>query len=174
MEHPFFVFNRGWSSCNPSKTLDQYGLLCLQLSIGDTCISLTHRYPDSPVAPSSDRPPIDDEFPSSPTKIKKSSKGYSKMSPPCCSNQSPEPQMVPGGAVAPPRSSDDDGSQVVVVSPESRLGRSMGQQRGGRKRRWSAPDNGSAERSLAESPVMAYDPLEIDQNVQSPVVLDVA
>ncbi|ESN93449.1 hypothetical protein HELRODRAFT_144645, partial [Helobdella robusta] len=41
LEHPFFVFNRGWSSYNPTQTLIRYKLKCCQLNIGDLCISLT-------------------------------------------------------------------------------------------------------------------------------------
>ncbi|CAN7992099.1 unnamed protein product [Ixodes hexagonus] len=43
VEHPFFVFNRGWSSCNPERSLQRYRLQCQRLSVGDVCISLTHR-----------------------------------------------------------------------------------------------------------------------------------
>lgn len=43
VEHPFFVFNRGWSSCNPERSLQRYRLRCHNLSVGDVCISLTHR-----------------------------------------------------------------------------------------------------------------------------------
>ncbi|XP_046375266.1 ataxin-1-like [Haliotis rufescens] len=43
MEHPFFVFGRGWSSCSAERTLHRYGLECHKLSVGDVCISLTHK-----------------------------------------------------------------------------------------------------------------------------------
>lgn len=43
VEHPFFVFNRGWSSCNPERSLQRYRLECQRLSVGDVCISLTQR-----------------------------------------------------------------------------------------------------------------------------------
>lgn len=43
VEHPFFVFNRGWSSCNPERSLQRYQLQCHRLTVGDVCISLTHR-----------------------------------------------------------------------------------------------------------------------------------
>ena len=41
MEHPFFVFGRGWSSCSPERTRQRYGLHCFKLVVGDICISLT-------------------------------------------------------------------------------------------------------------------------------------
>ena len=41
MEHPFFVFGRGWSSCSPERTRQRYGLHCFRLVVGDICISLT-------------------------------------------------------------------------------------------------------------------------------------
>ncbi|RZF42419.1 hypothetical protein LSTR_LSTR011557 [Laodelphax striatellus] len=42
-EHPYFVFNRGWASCDPDKTLTTYGLKCHRLQVGDVCISLSPR-----------------------------------------------------------------------------------------------------------------------------------
>jgi len=43
IEHPFFVFHRGWSSWDPQKTYDKFGLKCRKLKIGDTCISLIRK-----------------------------------------------------------------------------------------------------------------------------------
>ncbi|XP_060603369.1 uncharacterized protein LOC132756338 isoform X2 [Ruditapes philippinarum] len=43
VEHPFFVFGQGWSSCEPTWTMKRYGLECHKLSVGDVCISLTHK-----------------------------------------------------------------------------------------------------------------------------------
>ena len=43
VEHPFFVYNRGWSSCAPERTLQRYRLDCRQLLINDQCISLTQK-----------------------------------------------------------------------------------------------------------------------------------
>ncbi|XP_015912046.1 ataxin-1-like [Parasteatoda tepidariorum] len=43
LEHPFFVYKRGWSSCSPERSAQRYGLSCHKLKIGDTCISLTDK-----------------------------------------------------------------------------------------------------------------------------------
>lgn len=43
LEHPFFVFGQGWSSCSVSRTLARYSLDCQKLSVGDICLSLTHK-----------------------------------------------------------------------------------------------------------------------------------
>ena len=43
LEHPFFVFGRGWSSCSTERSLLRYGLNCHQLVVGDVCVSLTHK-----------------------------------------------------------------------------------------------------------------------------------
>lgn len=43
LEHPFFVFGQGWSSCQPERTQQRYVLSCHRLSVGDVCISLTHK-----------------------------------------------------------------------------------------------------------------------------------
>ncbi|KAE8293673.1 Ataxin-1 Spinocerebellar ataxia type 1 protein [Larimichthys crocea] len=41
VEYPFFVQDRGWSSCSPQKTSQLYGLSCRQLMEGDVCLALT-------------------------------------------------------------------------------------------------------------------------------------
>jgi len=43
VEHPFFVYDQGWSSFNPHRTLQLYRLSCHQLAVGDRCVSLTHK-----------------------------------------------------------------------------------------------------------------------------------
>ncbi len=43
VEHPFFVFGKGWSSAAPEKTMNRYKLPCRQLKVGDECVSLTHK-----------------------------------------------------------------------------------------------------------------------------------
>ncbi|AWP10231.1 hypothetical protein SMAX5B_019242 [Scophthalmus maximus] len=40
-EYPFFVQDRGWSSCCPQRTTQLYGLPCRQLTEGDVCLALT-------------------------------------------------------------------------------------------------------------------------------------
>ncbi|XP_051956740.1 ataxin-1-like [Xyrauchen texanus] len=40
-EYPFFVRDRGWSSCSPQRSAQIYGLQCQQLSTGDVCLALT-------------------------------------------------------------------------------------------------------------------------------------
>lgn len=42
-EHPFFVYHRGWSSWNPQRTYEKFGLKCRKLKIGDSCISLSKK-----------------------------------------------------------------------------------------------------------------------------------
>uniref|UniRef100_H3A2M3 Ataxin 1 like n=1 Tax=Latimeria chalumnae TaxID=7897 RepID=H3A2M3_LATCH len=39
-EHPFFVYGQGWSSCNPERTAQLFGLASHRLQVGDVCISL--------------------------------------------------------------------------------------------------------------------------------------
>ncbi|CAJ0573293.1 unnamed protein product, partial [Mesorhabditis spiculigera] len=45
-EHPFFVVAHGWSSHDPAKTKNTYGLDTRRLAVGDICISLTRRPED--------------------------------------------------------------------------------------------------------------------------------
>ncbi|XP_052449467.1 ataxin-1 [Carassius gibelio] len=49
-EYPFFVQDRGWSSCSPQRSAQLYGLQCRQLSTGDVCLALT----PTPASPHSD------------------------------------------------------------------------------------------------------------------------
>uniref|UniRef100_A0A8D8M3F9 Ataxin-1 n=1 Tax=Cacopsylla melanoneura TaxID=428564 RepID=A0A8D8M3F9_9HEMI len=60
MEQPYYVINKGWCSFNPNKTHNKYGLVCKQLNVGDTCISLCQKNlsanttaPQSPNKPTS-------------------------------------------------------------------------------------------------------------------------
>ncbi|XP_054165414.1 uncharacterized protein LOC128962984 isoform X3 [Oppia nitens] len=43
VEHPFFVFHKGWSSYSPERSHHRYGLKCRRLRVGDNCVSLTPR-----------------------------------------------------------------------------------------------------------------------------------
>lgn len=43
VEHPFFVYGRGWASFRPERTLAQYGLHVQRLQVGDVCVSLVPR-----------------------------------------------------------------------------------------------------------------------------------
>lgn len=43
VEHPFFVYGKGWSSYCPDGTQQKFGLRCQQLQVGDICISLKPR-----------------------------------------------------------------------------------------------------------------------------------
>ncbi|XP_050730761.1 proline-rich protein 36-like [Eriocheir sinensis] len=45
LEHPFFVFHRGWSSVSPERTLLKYELKVRLLQVGDVCVSLTKKVP---------------------------------------------------------------------------------------------------------------------------------
>lgn len=43
VDHPFFVYGRGWASCKPERTLARYGLHVSRLQVGDVCVSLVAR-----------------------------------------------------------------------------------------------------------------------------------
>ncbi|XP_012994051.2 ataxin-1-like, partial [Esox lucius] len=45
LEHPFFVFGQGWSSCSPERTSQLYGLACHHLQVGDVCVSVALQPP---------------------------------------------------------------------------------------------------------------------------------
>lgn len=61
VEHPFFVYGRGWASCKPERTLARYGLRVQRLQVGDVCVSLVARkhapaHPAHPAHPASAPP----------------------------------------------------------------------------------------------------------------------
>ena len=66
MEHPFYVFDQGWSSVSPKDTMIRYRLACKELKIGDLCISLTHRDAQSVSSPSNIDEHIKEEISSPP------------------------------------------------------------------------------------------------------------
>jgi len=41
LEHPFFVYGKGWCAVEPLQSLARYKLNCQYLIVGDTCASLT-------------------------------------------------------------------------------------------------------------------------------------
>jgi len=41
LEHPFFVYGKGWSSVRPEMSAHRYNLPCCKLSVGDICASFT-------------------------------------------------------------------------------------------------------------------------------------
>ncbi|XP_038223292.1 ataxin-1-like [Zerene cesonia] len=57
VEHPFFVYGRGWASCKPERTLAKYGLRVQRLQVGDVCVSLVARKPTPPSTGLSAAPP---------------------------------------------------------------------------------------------------------------------
>ncbi|XP_063382421.1 ataxin-1 [Cydia fagiglandana] len=59
VDHPFFVYGRGWASCKPERTLARYGLHVQRLQVGDVCVSLVarkHASASLPAHPSSAPP----------------------------------------------------------------------------------------------------------------------
>ncbi|XP_028849840.1 inactive histone-lysine N-methyltransferase 2E [Denticeps clupeoides] len=112
-EYPFFVRDRGWSSCCPERSAQLYGLSCRQLHPGDVCLALTPKPNPSPVparahttnrATSGTEPgPLHEE----------------RMPPP------PPPPPLPLPSPTPP-STERDNKSHETPRP--------------RKRRWSAPE----------------------------------
>ncbi|XP_024149677.1 ataxin-1-like [Oryzias melastigma] len=124
MEYPFFVQDRGWSSCSPQRTTQLYGLPCRQLSEGDVCLALTptptqtHRT-QARTSSRTHRP----HLPSKVT-VESSSSHREEMPPP------PPPPPLPHQAPAPAPVLQ----RALAAEPPAR------EQQCRRKRRWSAPD----------------------------------
>nr|CAB3224712.1 ataxin-1 [Phallusia mammillata] len=45
VEHPFFVYGKGWSAVTPEMSMSRYKLACHELIVGDVCASLTLKTP---------------------------------------------------------------------------------------------------------------------------------
>ncbi|XP_064081456.1 uncharacterized protein LOC135198027 [Macrobrachium nipponense] len=75
LDHPFFVFHCGWSSCSPELTEKKYDLKVRKLQVGDVCVSLTKKVPEpQPPQPSNlptlpPPPPATTASPTSPAAV---------------------------------------------------------------------------------------------------------
>ncbi|RVE70692.1 hypothetical protein OJAV_G00067680 [Oryzias javanicus] len=124
VEYPFFVQDRGWSSCSPQRTTQLYGLPCRQLSEGDVCLALTptptqtHRT-QARTSSRTHRPHLPSKASGEP-----SISHREEMPPP------PPPPPLPHQAPAPAPVLQ----RALAAEPPAR------EQQCRRKRRWSAPD----------------------------------
>lgn len=124
MEYPFFVQDRGWSSCSPQKTMQLYGLPCRQLTEGDVCLALT------PTVTQTQRTQVRASSKAHHTQLlsragaESSSSQREEMPPP--PPPPPLPHQPPPSTACPPCTK----SAEPPVKEQRRL----------RKRRWSAPD----------------------------------
>ena len=155
LEHPFFVFGQGWSSCSPERTSQRYGLQCHKLSVGDVCISLTQKEPNSQAAAT--------------TSVARSS-GQHAVAAAERANQISDSGTLAASAVSSPSgkgsvegrkghsssTTGEGGQDTLQISGSSRpaqeppltplaAGLSPPTMSQPRKRRWSAPDQFSAE-----------------------------
>nr|XP_053644571.1 LOW QUALITY PROTEIN: nascent polypeptide-associated complex subunit alpha, muscle-specific form-like [Cherax quadricarinatus] len=67
LDHPFFVFHSGWSSCSPELTHKKYDLKVRQLQVGDVCVSLTKKSPEADPPTPTLPPPAPTLPPAAPT-----------------------------------------------------------------------------------------------------------
>ncbi|XP_041655535.1 ataxin-1-like [Cheilinus undulatus] len=142
VEYPFFVQDRGWSSCCPQRTSQLYGLHCRQLVEGDVCLALTptpnqtHRnHPRT-----SSRAHHRAHVPSRAT-AESSSSHRDEMPPP--PPPPPLPQHPPPTTVPAPPPRAQDAEPPLQEQPRQR------------KRRWSAPDllpSSGTDESLLDLP----------------------
>ncbi|XP_042204738.1 MAGE-like protein 2 [Homarus americanus] len=145
LDHPFFVFHSGWSSCSPELTQKKYDLKVRQLQVGDICVSLTKKAPDAePTNPMPPPPTSTSQVPSPSAELSShasaSTSGVS--TPPIQSSTSvkKESTSLPflGGS-----SSSSVWSKPAALRTTERQHSSDEAQReekdSGRKRRWSDP-----------------------------------
>ncbi|XP_050675241.1 ataxin-1 [Leptidea sinapis] len=50
VDHPYFVYGRGWASCRPERTMARYGLRVQKLQVGDVCVTLVARKHSTPTS----------------------------------------------------------------------------------------------------------------------------
>ena len=139
MEHPFFVFGQGWSSCSPERTLQRYGLSCHRLIVGDVCISLTHK--DVSSAAHGSRGSLSDRL-----------RGATDFSAARLLSSTPRSRQDRGDSSDYPRDLSLQRSQEAVpLTSTSSVTATSHQQQHVRKRRWSAPDQYSPPSSTVLS-----------------------
>lgn len=122
VEYPFFVQDRGWSSCCPQRTTQLYGLPCRQLMEGDVCLALT------PMPTQTHR-----------THMRTSSRAHRTQLPSrsaAVSSSSHREEMPP----PPPPPPLPHHPPPTTPAPPCALAAEPQEQRRPRKRRWSAPD----------------------------------
>ncbi|KAJ8370677.1 hypothetical protein SKAU_G00107050 [Synaphobranchus kaupii] len=127
VEYPFFVRDRGWSSCCPQRTAQLYGLRCRQLSVGDVCLALT---PAPSALPSA-------TVPRNHTRDGETGRQCAHNRAGCESSAQRAEKMAPP-APAPP-------APVARAPPPGELTQ-------GRKRRWSAPELLGVDRTPSDLP----------------------
>lgn len=68
VDHPFFVYGRGWASWCPDHTLQRYGLRVRKLAVGDVCVSMMERRatPSQPAYPAPNMHPASHAQPVAP------------------------------------------------------------------------------------------------------------
>ncbi|KAK5894931.1 hypothetical protein CesoFtcFv8_011573 [Champsocephalus esox] len=124
VEYPFFVQDRGWSSCCPQRTSQLYGLPCRQLMEGDVCLALT------PTPTQTHR-----------TRTRTGSRAHRTQLPPRAAGdpsslhreEMPPPPPPPPLPHHPPPAAPAPRRALAAVPPAQ-------EQQRPRKRRWSAPD----------------------------------
>nr|XP_046253090.1 genetic suppressor element 1 [Scatophagus argus]XP_046253091.1 genetic suppressor element 1 [Scatophagus argus] len=135
VEYPFFVQDRGWSSCCPQKTSQLYGLSCRQLMEGDVCLALTPTPTQTHRTHTRTSSRAHRIQPPSRAAGASSSSHREEMPPP--PPPPPLPYHPPPTAPAPPR--------ALAAEPP------IQEQLRPRKRRWSAPDTLPSTRTDAPS-----------------------
>lgn len=139
VEYPFFVQDRGWSSCCPQRTTQLYGLPCRQLMEGDVCLALTPMPTQTHRTHARTGSRAHRTHHPSRTTGESSSSHREEMPPP--PPPPPLPHHPPPNAPAPPR--------TLAAEPPTQ------EQPRPRKRRWSAPDtlpSAGTDESLLDLP----------------------
>ncbi|XP_045108133.1 LOW QUALITY PROTEIN: basic proline-rich protein-like [Portunus trituberculatus] len=159
VDHPFFVFHSGWSSCSPERTQHKYNLKVRRLQVGDVCVSLTKKVPGAePLYPPPPPPAAPQDTPTppagEPAQVTPTSSDPSapKASTPPPKPSTPPPTKTSAEEDASPQSGSGGASSSVWSQPGTAASRtSSGRQHssdeaaqredkdGGRKRRWSDP-----------------------------------
>ncbi|XP_035208932.1 ataxin-1-like isoform X2 [Stegodyphus dumicola] len=134
LEHPFFVYKQGWSSCSPERSAQRYGLTCHKLKVGDVCISLT----DKPQTPGNGEKKVSSvSVPIVNSNITTRKQNLSSENMVADDTKEMKSQVL--GLLSNVNSpSEKQSSQLLdkLVTTENEMRPS-----GKRKRRWSAPDN---------------------------------
>ncbi|XP_007900806.1 ataxin-1a [Callorhinchus milii] len=159
VEHPFFVFGKGWSSCCPERTSQLFGLPCSKLSVGDVCISLTLKNLKNGSIKKGQ--PIDS------TGVLLKHPKNDSLSGSRSRHMERENGIVQGSVPGVSENGELKFSEAITVqSARSWLNKSEVRKPSTRKRRWSAPETRKIEKSDEEQPLNLPKPSFIPQEVK--------
>ncbi|XP_017342244.1 ataxin-1 [Ictalurus punctatus] len=164
-EYPFFVRDRGWSSCSPQRSAELYGLHCRQLSPGDVCLALTPTPTSLPSTATTTLTPMPNSLTPVATLASSVTSTMNSLTPSLTSLPPPMTSSIPtptslqqlscsrisAGSETSTHGSDRTAPPLATSLPSDSR-REIQDKPRSRKRRWSAPELHEGNRSCTDLP----------------------